>query len=203
VDRFFQKALAKDPGERFQDAGLFREGLDDWFCEEPVEPMEGPGEATLVERPEPAQAPQAGTVGWRGVRLRLVWMILPILAVLWLLFSGGDATLKVEARSAVEKGKLSLYVDGDKVWSTRLQAPLEDGKSKKLMRKWLRVGQEQFEATIDVDSGKHTVSARLVDDGAGTRFEDSIVIEFEERSVRGIKIIAGGPFGAELSLQKD
>jgi predicted Ser/Thr protein kinase len=213
VDRFFRKALAKKPEDRYQDAARFREALDDQFREAPVVPAQELGEATLVEGAgqmekhsvSPAGSSpvsvEAGT--WRRFLRRPIVMVAAVLFLLWIIFSGGDATLKLEARSAVEKGKLTVYVDGDKVWSTKLRAPLDDGKSKKIMRKWLRVGQEQFDTSIDISSGKHTVSARMVDDKTDQSYEDSVVIEVQEDAVQGIKVIAGGPFGSELTIQKD
>jgi len=221
VDRFFRKALAKKSEDRYQDAAQFREGLDDQFRETPVVPARETGEATLIESAGlmeknatsptgnrsasegPANMHSAEPATWRRFLRRPVVIAIAVLFLFWLIFSGGDATLKLEARSAVEKGKLTVYVDGDKVWSTKLRAPLENGKSKKLMRKWLRVGQEQFDASINISSGKHTVSARMVDDKTDQSYEDSVVIEVQEDAVQGIKVVAGGPFGSELTIQKD
>jgi len=215
LDRFFERALAKDPDDRFLDAGAMRDALlvarDDHGL--------APGTSTVIGNPLPALPSSTGVgmptgsnpagalpplrsdddgVSPRGRWPALVALGFALLLGCWWIFGGGEAYLQLDARSGIEAGELILEVDGERVFSRRLSAPQT---KKGLLKKMLEQNQETFEAWIEVDPGKHEVIARVVPDGSESGYRDTVVVDLESGETRRLKLVAGRAFGTPLSLK--
>jgi predicted Ser/Thr protein kinase len=218
LDRFFERALAKSPEDRFPDAAAFRAAL----LEARDDRAAAPGTSTVVAQPlgvplppplaapaAPAAASDHGqrsgpfdeTAAGRGGRRRLVAVVAAVgflLLLGWWVLGGGEAYLKLDAKSSVEAGELIVEVDGEQVYARRLAAP----QSKKgLLKKMLEQNQETFEAWIEMDPGKHEVIARVVPDGDERGYRDTVVVDLEPGETRRLKLVAGRSFGTPLSLK--
>lgn len=193
LDRWFDRALAKDPADRFERAtDLLEAARDALGGDAAPDPS-----STLVDTP--ATPPTAPDVPARRSRRRLVFGALAGVALL-ALASGldRDAVLAIDCRAAVDGGRLEVRVD-DEVVLARAFDRKTPKKGKKALRRWFGVGQESFETAIEIDPGVRTVHARLErpDD---TPVEDSVVLDLEPGETREIKIVAGRGFGAPLSI---
>jgi len=221
MDTFFDRALSKDPDGRFPDGASFKEALVAAFRDDtPVKVESTVSVATSIQSTPPAPpspAPEK-TDGWPGGRYvatshafdsdgRPWWqrkaMLTTIVIFLviggWALLGGNEtAYLELEAKSAVESGKLTLLVDGKKVYSRRLSAPQ---KSKGLIKKFLDQNQETFEKRIKIDPGKHKITAHVLPKGASSPYKDSVVFAIEPGETRRLKLVAGRSIGSSLSLK--
>ena len=123
---------------------------------------------------------------------------------------GGDARLELDGKSSVADGDVSLVVDGSVVWSRRLAAERPSGKGKgkgkKLLNKLMPSKAESFEASIDIDAGRHEIEAvlELTDEDLGTEtYRSSVIVELESGETRKLRLSAGRAFGAPVSLKLD
>jgi hypothetical protein len=118
-------------------------------------------------------------------------------ATFWLL---RPAHLKLDAKSSIETGRLSLLVDGQEVYTRQLSAPRQGNH---VFGKLLGRDQETFQDWIKIPPGRHEVAARVLSEGAGPDFRDSIVVELKAGETRTLRMSAGRSFGAPVSLKLD
>ena len=212
LDEFFRHALAKDPSRRFADGGAFREALIEVArsapaASEPVRavvPVEPPAERAPVQLPARRRGRKKGSrspkklLGLRVAAAALLTVSLAGGAIFWFL---RPAHLRLEAKSTVQAGRMSLTLDGEEVYSRRLSAP-RSGKSA-VVGKLLGRNQESFEDWIRIPPGKHEVAARVFSEDAGPDFHDSIVVDLKAGEVRTLRMVAGRSFGSPVSLKLD
>ena len=193
---FFDRALAKNAVARFPDAPAFRKAL-----QEAVRKQTCVGaDATVVQvagptcvTPKPRRFLRRPVVVVASfVILVLLWWILP--------FGGRDAHLQLDAKSSLEAGVFTLFVDGEEVYARDLAGPSVGGG---ILNKVLRKNQETFEAWIEVQSGKHEVTARVTSDEDGAEYTDTIVVDLEPDETKKIRMVAGRTLGTPLSLKID
>ena len=215
LDAFFDRALAKDPDDRFPDGASFRAAL----AEARTQPARDVGEATVVAGDvaaaglpaEPAACDpidRAAPLPFAQVdsqvitshrRFSIAAAALAAILILggWAYMAGrNQAYLQLDGRSRVEAGELVLRIDGEKVYSRRLSAPRTG-----LLKKMLEQNQETFEARIKVPPGKHEVMASIMPDGADSAFRDTVVVDLESGETRRLRLVAGRALGSRLSLK--
>lgn len=212
LDRFFDRALAKDPAARFRDAAAFQEGLGEAFSKSPEQDPNAThldGKIVLAsdeKRSGLAGRYTTGSTSWwstltRGRRARVVTVSVAVgILAAWMLFGWNrKAYFHLDAKSSVPEGAFALLVDGEEVYSRELS-----GKDapKGLLRKALG-NAETFEALIAVSPGRHEVVARIVPEDEWKQYEDTIVVEIDARQTRKLRMRAGRIFGAPLSLKAD
>jgi predicted Ser/Thr protein kinase len=194
LDSFFEHALAKDPENRYRDGRALRQALDE-ACSE-VSSVDV--EATVHE---PAARIGSGSMATRPRRRRLLLAAVACLVLIcagWLVFGGKKAHLKLDAKSGIESGELTLLVDGAEVYQRELSAP----RTKRgFLKKVLDQDLETFEAWIEVVPGKHEVVAQVLPTGATSGYRDTIVVDLEPGEIRRITLATGRKFGSELSLK--
>ncbi|MDX1387725.1 MAG: serine/threonine-protein kinase [Acidobacteriota bacterium] len=219
---FIDRALAKTPGDRFADGHAFREALS--LAMESDEPE--PGEKTVVDpaRSGPWSVPVSssatdlpfgvppGDTGKEGrprrFRVSRRWvagfgaLLLIVLAIAWL--SSDPAYIEFHGRSTVEEGELTLFIDGEQVYSRELAFTGNRNSLQKFVDK-LRpaAGGETFEAVIKTSPGRHEVEALLAESGSGEEYRSSVVVELDDRATERLKVIAGKLHGAPLTLKRD
>ena len=213
LDEFFRHALAKDPSRRFADGGAFREALIEVARSAPAssEPVravmpvapEPPAERASVQLPARRRGRKKGArspkrlLGRRVAATALLVVSLAGGAIFWFL---RPAHLRLEAKSTVQEGRMSLTLDGEEVYSRRLSAP-RSGNA--VVGKLLRRNHESFEDWIRIPPGKHEVAARVFSEDAGPDFHDSIVVDLKAGEVRTLRMVAGRSFGSPVSLKLD
>ncbi len=117
----------------------------------------------------------------------------------WALLGGGEKTfLKLDAKSAIESGMLTILVDGDEVYSYELAGPVT---KRGLLKKVLDRDMETFEAWIEVEPGKREVVARVDTVDGPTAYRETIVVDLERGETRKLKLAAGRGFKSGLSLK--
>jgi len=182
LDAFFERALAKDPEQRFATGVAFREALE--------------GAVSGARTP-------ALPVPFRR-RIRPRWIVaaslLLVVGAVPLYLSNQRAWLQLQAKSSMRDASLSVLVDGREVFERHLTAP--ERKSNAL-RRLIDPGNETFEAWIRVRPGKREISAVVTPDGEGTPSRGSIVVDLEPREKRRLRLVAGRTLGAPVSLKLD
>ena len=131
----------------------------------------------------------------------LVCGALFILALVsWVVLGGKKAYLKLDAKSGVESGQLTLLVDGEEVYRRELSAPRTGhGFIKKMLDKDL----ETFEAWIETSPGKHEVAAHIARLDGTSVYRDTVVVDLEPGETRRLKLSAERKYGSALSLKAD
>ncbi len=142
----------------------------------------------------------SGDVPWWRRRKAIFLVAVVVLVVgVWALVGGtGSAHLELEAKSSVQKGKLTILVDGDKVYSRRLTAKKTP---KGLLKKLIDPKPETFEARIKVSPGMHEVTASVLPEGASDPHRDTVMVAIESGETRKLKLTAGHPLGSTVSLK--
>ena len=219
VDDFFDRALAKDPAGRFPDGAAFRDAFQEAGRRRRAS---SPAEETMAETaresaqaPAPPAPPEDGAeeitpralqgsarrntrfLGLKFASAALLSLLL--LAAAWFHF-GRPAHLRLDARSSIEAGSLSLRVDGREVYSRRLAAPPAGSG---VFDKILGRNQETFESWIRIPAGRHEVAAQVRAEGSGSPFQDSIVVNLKAGETRTLRMVAGRSFGSPVSLKVD
>jgi serine/threonine-protein kinase len=225
LDAFFERALAKDPADRFKDGAAFLAGLAGIAADadrapraaaparrrsgdDKAAPAGDPGDLTVAgdtgTPPEPAgdAAAEAAAGPRRGARLPRAW--LAVLGMLFLftlvgvpyLFATRSAHLKLEAKSSIEGGTLTLRVDGRNLYEHPLAAPAGDGGLARLLGR----NQESFEAWLRVPPGKHELTAEVANQGESV-LRDTIVIDLDPGQNRTLRLTAGRSFGRPLQIK--
>jgi len=129
------------------------------------------------------------------------WWVATIVALVmfgvWFLWGDDEAQVRLEAKSSVEAGTLSIQVDGDRVYSRELTAP----QQRKGFLKKVLPGQnhETFEAWLEVPTGKREIMAQVEPLG----YRDTIVVDLEPGDTRTLRLVVGRTFGTPLSLEID
>ncbi|HEV8376640.1 MAG TPA: serine/threonine-protein kinase [Candidatus Polarisedimenticolia bacterium] len=217
LDEFFERALAKNPEDRFSDGGAFLAALQEAASSQPSLAESGLYEAGEAREADPAELAESesrssadsasGEMPVRRRRGRFLAMKLAAWAVLSLSLLGGatfwllrPAHLKLDAKSSIETGRLSLLVDGQEVYTRQLSAPRQGNH---VFGKLLGRDQETFQDWIKIPPGRHEVAARVLSEGAGPDFRDSIVVELKAGETRTLRMSAGRSFGAPVSLKLD
>jgi serine/threonine protein kinase len=211
IDGFFDRALAKDPDDRFPNGAAFRRALGEAQDSRPSESVEatviGP-ELSGPFPPGPEQPPartkrrRGRTVVMRG--LMGVGLILALGLGGWLLQGGeekGESYLILGGRSKLEKGTLTLLLDDEEVYSRRLAAPRIGPKI--LGKKRIKVGQEVFEARIGVGSGRHKVVAYVEPEGKSSGYRRRAYVDLEPGESLTLRLEIGRDAEEFLSLELD
>ncbi|MCI0659350.1 MAG: serine/threonine protein kinase [Acidobacteria bacterium] len=218
LDEFFEVALAKNPESRFPDGASFRQAL--WEIERSQPSLRQEGTAvvgaeensladeasgTAEESQSPSDLPNRSSR--RGFRGRFLVLKTSLAASLSLMILAGalywfmrPAHLKLDARSTLETGRLSLLLDGQEVYSRQLSAPRTGNR---VLGKLLRRDQESFEDWIRVPPGRHELAARVISEEAGPQFGDSLVVDLKAGETRTLRMVAGRTFGTPVSLKLD
>jgi serine/threonine protein kinase len=217
LDEFFEVALAKNPDNRFPDGASFRQALWEIERSQPSLRQEGTvgigtDENSLSEEsgtPEESQSisDMPDKSFRRGFRGRFLVLKTSLAASLSLMILAGalywfmrPAHLKLDARSTLETGRLSLLLDGQEVYSRQLSAPRSGNR---VLGKLLRRDQESFEEWIRVSPGRHELAARVFAEGGGPEFGDSLVVDLKAGETRTLRMVAGRTFGSPVSLKLD
>jgi serine/threonine protein kinase len=193
LDEFFERALAKEPGDRFPDAASFSSGfaraaariVSDGL---PVEPRRND---TATRRRIPALA-LAGAVVLTILGTILLWK--------------EDAHLLLDAKSRVD-GRLEILVDGREVLSRTLVSPdpppgQERAFFKKISQSLAGPDYENFEALVDVDPGRREVEVVITPE-SGDPYRSALILELEPGQTRRLKLVAGRALGSSLSFRAD
>jgi len=198
IDLFFERALAKDPSARFPSGTAWSAAL----AEAERGETSSPGEATIVESARGISLPAAPERTGRG--RRRPWLIAAVILVAsaWGLYwsQHRKAYLKLDGKSNVKAGTLTLLVDREQVYSRVLRAPAKSGN---VFTKVLGKNQETFQAWIGVAPGKREVMALVATDGGGAGYKDSVVVDLEPGETRRLNLVAGRTFGSPLSVEVD
>jgi len=215
LDRFFRQALAKDPADRFADGEALRDGLNSALeGHTPAAPL-----GTVIATAEPSAGtaiPQSGTAHgspmaqsirppWSSGAGRPVYrrpaavafLAFFILAGGWWAWGARRVDLKLDAKSSIPSGTLTVTIDGEEVYERTLSTE-EGGFFSKVTGRT----QETFETWLSVAPGKHKIVA-LVQEEDGTEHRASIVIDAEPGEQREIDLVAGRALGRPLSLKAD
>jgi predicted Ser/Thr protein kinase len=197
LDAFFDRALAKEPAERFASGQAFRQALEQAFHEEAANDVE----STVVEGCAAVPPRQLAESRPRRRLLVTLALLLMLVGAGWAIF-GGDrrAHLRLDAKSSVEAGELTLRVDGEKVYSRALSAPRV---RKGLVKKLLDQNHENFEAWIKIAPGKHEISAQVELQDEEYLLRDTVVVDLEPGETRRLRLTVGRAFGSALKLKSD
>jgi serine/threonine protein kinase len=216
MDDFFDRALAKEPARRFSDGAAFRDALQDAGRRRrasssadgtvvdgargraPARPRAAQPESRVKEiTPRGSSSRRSRFLGLRFAAAALLSALL--VAAAWFHF-GRPAHLRLDARSSIEAGSLSLRVDGREVYSRRLAAPsARSGAFDKIPGR----KQEAFEDWIRIPPGRHEVAAQVQAEGSGLPFQDSVVVDLKAGETRTLRMVAGRSSGAPVSLEID
>jgi serine/threonine-protein kinase len=220
LDEFFDRALAKSPDQRFPDGKSFKEALES-ACRPDRESAVGEtmrvAPAARADLPPPPPRQQEwptesylpGTImsdsdeipWWRRGKAVFIAAAIVLVVGLWALVGEtGAAHFQLEAKSSVEKGKLTILVDGDKVYSRQLSSK-NNNKPKGLLKKLIDPKPETFEATIKVSPGMHEITASILPEGASDPHQDTVMVAVESGETRKLKLTAGRPLGSTVSLR--
>jgi serine/threonine protein kinase len=212
LDDFFDQALAKDPGKRFKNGADFRDAFREAGRKRrasgPAATPDSPGKqgGRSASAPpgvkEPASARRKPKKGgsFLGLKFGAAAIFSLLLMATGYFYLSRPAHLKLDARSSIGAGTLSLRVDGREVYSRNLLAP---PARKGVLNKILGRDQESFEGWIRLSPGKHEVAARVLPEGASSPFQDSIVVDLKSGETRTLRMIAGRSLGAPVSLKMD
>jgi serine/threonine protein kinase len=196
LDGFFDRALAKNPEDRYPDGNAFGVALAEAIREDQAVDSG----ATIRDLPTSVE-PRDGRRPLFSRRRLLVGATLLVLAYLggWFMVATRTAHLKLDARSAVVSGELTLLIDGEEVYRRELAAP-QDRQG--FIRKVLEKNVETFETLLDLSPGVHEVVARVATDPTSA-YRESIVVDLEPGETRTLKMKAGRTYGRALSLKAD
>ncbi len=252
IDAFFERALAKEPADRFPDGESFRAALqplraavraageagarnagarqatparearaaggggrraaaraaDDADTETDAkapaaDESTGPApEADTGEVPDTAAAAAAATprLGWLG----RTWLMLVGLLFLFTLvgvpylFATRGAQLRLEGRSSLGDGTLTLRIDGRTLYERPLTQPADEGGPERLAGQ----GEEAFDAALRVTPGKHEVTAEVATVGESI-LTDTITVDLQPGESRVLKLTAGHAPGRAIQIRLD
>ena len=255
IDAFFERALAKEPGDRFPDGESFRAALQPLraaarpagvsggrnaaaagarqatpgrearaagggarrAASRPAEDTEtdvpaiaaddatgpAPESTDTGEAPDEAAAAVAaspGRLGWLG----RTWLVLVGLLFLFTLvgvpylFATRGAQLRLEGRSSLGDGTLTLRIDGRTLYQRPLTRPADEGGVARLVGR----GEEAFDAALRVTAGRHEVTAEVATVGESV-LTDTITVDLQPGESRVLKLTAGNAPGRALQIQID
>ncbi len=216
LDRFFDRALAKDPAKRFQDAAeLCRELQQARQAPDPGTPTrigaplvddtaiavdsaaEPPG-PVAVESERPIGRGEAMRPMRIGNRGKVAVALVVVALIAWIYWNGsGGAYVRIKGESSVRSGTLTVTVDGKRAYSRELAA---GNKAMGMLKNVVGKGAESFDVSIEVKPGRHEIEAYVVTDDRPRGHRDSVTIDVERGETRRIRLSAGSAFGAPLAL---
>ena len=204
LDRFFEQALAKDPAHRYADGEALRDGLNRALeGHRPAAPLSTviapaePSGGTAVAQPSlPPWSPGSSRPVYRRPAA-IAFLVFFIMAGGWWAWGARRVDLRLDAKSSIPSGTLTVMIDGDKVYKRTLSTE-EGGFFSKVTGRT----QETFETWLSVAPGKHKIVAIVLEDD-GTEHRASIVIDAEPGEQREIDLVAGRALGRPLSLKAD
>jgi len=208
LDLFFDRALAKDPADRFPDGAAFgqalREARDNRSTTDPlrtrVDGLTQPDLAALDTTGSSPWGPSAPEKRRRWHRPVSIAVVLAGLLGAWVMFGWNrGAYLLLDAKSSIEAGSFALLVDGEEVYTREL---VLQNRRRGFLGKVFG-GVETFEALIEVPSGAHEIVGRVVPNDDSFVFQDTIIVNFEPRQTHRLRMTAGRAFGSQLSLKVD
>lgn len=215
LDRFFQRALAKDPARRFADGAALRDGLnralEGYQPAAPQRTVLAPAGAPVVPeapRPEPMHGspstrslrpPWSSTAGHPVYRrpAAIAFLVFFILGGGWWAWGARRVDLRLDGKSSIPSGTLTLMIDEEQVYQRSLSTE-EGGFFSKVTGRT----QETFETWLRVAPGKHEIVAHVLEED-GTEHRASIVIDAEPGEQREIDLVAGRAIGRPLWLRAD
>ncbi len=218
LNDFFERALAKDPENRFPDGTAFHRAFDQAREQMPFSrvvntvvsadeqrsaagpgpgPWEGKPPDSADANPRPRRKRGGRFLGLKFVAAALLSLLLIAAVFFWL---WRPAHLKLDGKSNIEKGKLSLLVDGREVYSRHLAAP-NGGRG--VFNKLLGKDQEAFEGWIRIAPGKHEVVAQVLPTGEAEGYRGSVMVDLKAGEVRTLRLAAGRSRGTPVSLKLD
>jgi len=228
LDTFFERALAKNPEERFPDGAAFRRTLREAVGDLPVTkrsrahhresapaapaPSAAPAAAAATHAKSPPgtarQEASLGAVSTQGMRRGRILdrRGLVLFALLFLVTLGGvplllasrSAHLKLEAKSSIESGALTLRLDGREIYARHLAAPHEEGAMARLAGR----NHEAFQAWLKIAPGKHELTAEVQLEGGDTdAYRDTIVLNLAPGENRNLHLTAGRGLGRPVQLK--
>ena len=213
LDDFFDQALAKDPGKRFKTGADFRDAFKEAgrkrrASSAPAAAPDSSGRQRAqaaaappgVKEASPRRKPKKSRGSFLGLKFGAAAIFSLLLMATGYFYLSRPAHLKLDARSSIGAGTLSLRVDGREVYSRHLLAP---AARKGVFNKILGRDQETFEGWIRLSPGKHEVAARVLPEGATSPFQDSIVVDLRSGETRTLRMIAGRSLGTPVSLKMD
>ncbi len=212
IDAFIERALAKEPEDRFADAAAFRRALQEmgaepggWLEAPSLRPV--PRSEAAPEDELPAAAPMLFSIRdddeatprfGRAARAAAFALLVPLLAAWWWIASGKpESYIQLETRSAVRSGVLVVLVDGEAVISRPLGPPIATAT-----RELPRI--ESFETMIPVAPGRHQLQVHVTDDHHASHERRSVLVEVEPGETEPVTLVTRDPqAGDAVVLQVD
>ncbi|HMC81835.1 MAG TPA: serine/threonine-protein kinase [Candidatus Polarisedimenticolia bacterium] len=217
LNRFFEIALAKEPGDRFPDGSNFRQAFEAAGSQK--RPIREDGTAAAAESgravPSPDPEPTGKTVAgsgsskprsakkkrrgrFLGLKFAAAAVLLLAPVVFWLFWLGRPAHLRLDGKSSLESGRLSLSVDGREVYGRRFSSP---NTGKGALNKLLGRDHESFEGWIPIAPGRHEVVAEVFPEDGNPGTRGSVAVDLKAGETRTLRLVAGRSFGAPVSLR--
>jgi hypothetical protein len=105
-----------------------------------------------------------------------------------LLLASRSAHLKLDAKSSIESGALTLRLDGREIYARHLAAPHEEGAMARLAGR----NHEAFQAWLKIAPGKHELT---------DAYRDTIVLNLAPGENRNLHLTAGRGLGRPVQLK--
>ena len=198
MDEFMDRALAKDPAQRFPDGTAFLQALTTL--------RRGTGaaelEATVVESAGTTERHHAAHrfLGKGRIFVALVFLVGILLA--WTGWSQSRrATVIIEGHNAFEDATLTLLVDGEEHYTRDLVAQRKSARM--FGKKLFKYGKETFEASLDLSPGRHRMVARVVRAEDDRVFEDKLTVKLEAGETARLKLISKPSLITGVTLEPD
>lgn len=109
------------------------------------------------------------------------------------------ARLDVQLKNNLKEGRLSLFLDGDEIYSTDLES--DDGRLARAFKKTVGKAGQRVGTELEIPAGAHTLSAHLLNTAKSKEFDESIEIDLDAGSAGTLRIITGRTFGRDLALR--
>jgi len=95
----------------------------------------------------------------------------------------------LDARSLVEAGTLTLFVDGEEIYARKLSSV--PSPTKGFFKKFAGRTAEEFDAQLELTAGEHVVVARVALEGESTGHEETVVLDLAPGATQTLKLVAG------------
>ncbi len=213
IDDFMDRALAKDPAERFADGAAFRKALASLRARSegtaPEDRTAGLGRTLVEAAASPSKEPPGGArrralaASFSGKRRLFVGACLFVGVLLaWTGWTQArQATVIIEGRSSFEDASLTLLVDGEEHYSRELVA--ERKSAKMFGKKLFEYGQETFGTSLQLSPGRHEMVARVLRKEDGRVFEDKLTVMLEAGETARFELTARPGLVTGVTLEPD